>query len=155
MGAALPCALAPAPRFRRPTETAFGQASRPGERRIITMVNTHETVASIGLDNSHDALLPLAWRQVRRAARFPPLQAWSAFTRAARFPRSCLARRCRGTPPQLVLINPFLIVTSHEMAMDNAPRLGSHGPRKRRKCTFCFSLFPGREDGGALSDLSI
>ena len=90
-----------------------GQASRPGERRIITMVNTHETVASIGLDNSHDALLPLAWRQVRRAARFPPLQAWSAFTRAARFPRSCLARRCRSraarTPPyrQLVLINLF------------------------------------------------
>ena len=28
-----------------------GQASRPG---IITMVNTHETVTSTGLDNSHD-----------------------------------------------------------------------------------------------------
>ena len=43
VGAALPCALAPAPRFSRPTVTAFrvGQASRPGER-IITMVKTHE-----------------------------------------------------------------------------------------------------------------
>ena len=46
-----------------PTVTAFqvGQASLPGRARIITMVNTHETVASTGLDNSHDgtpALLP-------------------------------------------------------------------------------------------------
>ena len=35
MGAALPCALALAPRFSRPTVTAFrvGQASRPGKKK--------------------------------------------------------------------------------------------------------------------------
>ena len=62
VGAALPCALALAPRFSRPTFTAFraGQANRAERERTITMVNAHETVASTGLENSHNGDAPSA-----------------------------------------------------------------------------------------------
>ena len=53
---ALPGALAPAPSLagRPPRPSGSGRRAGPGRERIITMVNTHETVASTGLDNSHD-----------------------------------------------------------------------------------------------------
>ena len=105
VGASLPCALALAP---RPTVTAFptswpGRLAGTGVERTIVIANTHEPVASPGLDDSHarepEGLrgMPVRSRCAAPADRRPGFGAPRAVPRPGWSHQSLEARRATAT----------------------------------------------------------